>query len=438
LLAALHLSTFLETDMNSQSSSRAPNLRADPIALHCGDGRAKPRVLFAFFGVLKRWAAVAALLSVAACGGGGSGGGGDAGGGSGDGNSPPAEHGHFDAIASMSTARDRPSAVLLANGKVLVAGGTDSNGIHVLASAELFDPATRQWSAAASMAKARARGSNDGFLTVLGNGKVLAADVNGAELYDPASNTWTTVPNSPAISHGTRTLLADGRVLSIPDGSAQAYLYDPVASSWTAVPGFDHRSGHAATRLGDGRVLVSGGTPGAQTKLTTALIFDPANGSWTSTGNLNTGRFDHFSFALADGRVVASHGVTASATEAGSTEVFDPAHGTWSLAGNVLKDESAVLGAAGTSLLDGRFMVIGGTIGFSPILDNMPQGLSNETNAEWFDPQALVWQRATPPRTGLVQARAWPVAVTLGNGTVLVAGGNDTDVALASAEIYTP
>ena len=45
---------------------------------------------------------------------------------------------------NLTTARDRHTATLLPNGKVLVAGGDDNGFVH-LASAELYDPATGSW-----------------------------------------------------------------------------------------------------------------------------------------------------------------------------------------------------------------------------------------------------------------------------------------------------
>ena len=55
----------------------------------------------------------------------------------------------FSYTGSLSTARTAYTATLLQNGKVLVAGGQDASG--VLASAELYDPATGTWSATGNL-----------------------------------------------------------------------------------------------------------------------------------------------------------------------------------------------------------------------------------------------------------------------------------------------
>lgn len=93
--------------------------------------------------------------------------------------------------ASMSTPRRSFGATLLANGKVLVAGGHDGSG--PLASAELFDPATGTWSATGSLLVTRERLSLSTFAT----GQALAvgglsgtAMRDSTELYSPRTGTW--------------------------------------------------------------------------------------------------------------------------------------------------------------------------------------------------------------------------------------------------------
>ena len=107
---------------------------------------------------------------------------------------------------SMVTPRSDHTAVRLLDGRVLVVGGRD--GQTNLTSAELYDPATGTWSAAGSISKPLVAA------TLLRDGKVLIlvghADggPRSAEVYDPASGTWTaTGPMDPGRSgdnHGRR------------------------------------------------------------------------------------------------------------------------------------------------------------------------------------------------------------------------------------------
>ncbi len=128
---------------------------------------------------------------------------------------------------SMSLTRSLQTATLLNNGKVLVSGGGTSNVIgpsqsfgygNYLTSAELYDPASNTWSAAGSMTTAR---FNDKAVLLL-NGMVLVTGgyndtdgyVSSAELYSPISNTWYSAGFMASTRNAqTETLLANGSVL---------------------------------------------------------------------------------------------------------------------------------------------------------------------------------------------------------------------------------
>lgn len=179
------------------------------------------------------------------------------------------------AIASESgallSARTSHTATLLPDGRVLIIGGRahpgtgetgsiDNDGRYVLqaqggslsrlASAELWDPATGQFSPAGELARGRIGHSAtllpDGRVLVLGGEGIVDiegdrgfGDHPGAELWDPATRTFSAAPAlAEARSDHSATLLPDGRVLVVggsgPEGPGQslrtAEIYDPAGT----------------------------------------------------------------------------------------------------------------------------------------------------------------------------------------------------------------
>ena len=122
----------------------------------------------------------------------------------------PTTAGTFTEVGALSSARSGPTATLLPNGKVLIAGGV-GEGFQPLASAELYDPSTGRFSSTGNMTTPRSGHT----ATLLAEGRVLIVgggqDLSG-ELYDLQSGTFT--PTADTISCGpvVSVLLQDGRV----------------------------------------------------------------------------------------------------------------------------------------------------------------------------------------------------------------------------------
>jgi phage gp45-like len=118
----------------------------------------------------------------------------------------------------MLAARSEHTATLLLNGQVLVAGGANGAANLNYASAELFDPSRRTFSATGTMAAPRYGHTAvllpSGKVLVVGGATDSGVVVSSAELYDPATGTFTKTDSMTVPRYGhTATLLADGKTL---------------------------------------------------------------------------------------------------------------------------------------------------------------------------------------------------------------------------------
>lgn len=104
---------------------------------------------------------------------------------------------------------------------------------------------------------------------------------------------------------------------------ASAELFDPATGSWTMTGSLPApRSEHTATLLPNGRVLIAGGTDGTN-QLSSALLYDPANGTWATTASLSFARTEHGAALLPDGKVLVMAGNGTNSLTTPSAELYD-------------------------------------------------------------------------------------------------------------------
>jgi Galactose oxidase, central domain len=249
--------------------------------------------------------------------------------------------GTFTATGRMLVARVGHTATLLPIGTVLIAGGEDASSAlstESFASAEVYDPAAGTFTATGNMTAARTGHT----ATLLPNGKVLIAgglDSNSdalasAELYDPSSGKFTaTRKMSVAWSEPTATLLENGKVLIAGDyAGGNAELYDPGAGKFTATGSMTVlRTDYTATLLPSGNVLIVGGqviegagTPGQMwVSLASAEQYDPAVGTFSPTGSMSISRGSHTATLLPNGQVLIAGGVNTCSGALASAELYN-------------------------------------------------------------------------------------------------------------------
>ncbi|MES2732295.1 MAG: IPT/TIG domain-containing protein [Bacteroidota bacterium] len=341
--------------------------------------------------------------------------------------------GSFSATGGMTYGRYSHTATLLADGRVLVAGGSGNDQAN--APCEIYDPATGNWTITGSLKTPRME--HKAFR--LKNGKVLIIGgssgrevANMCELYDPATGQWTdagslsvlATSGSNNIYRGAgfrAVMLANGSILATGGGgysqnSTRAEVYDQATGKWTLTGemAYAERILHTNTLLKNGKVLVAGYT-------TNTTLFDPTTNTWTDTGGTSPHQTNATAALLPNGKVLFAGG-SSIAGVVDSCKLFDPATGLWTVTGSMQKKRTRLESVV---LLNGKVLVVGG------------QGDQSEQHAgcEIYDPATGKWT----PTGSTDPARVLHTLTLLPNGQVLIAGGiNFRASGYRQCELYTP
>jgi hypothetical protein len=215
---------------------------------------------------------------------------------------------------------DGPTATLLADGRVLIAGGYDSES-HLLATAELYDLRTGTFTATGDMTQALRAPT----ATLLADGRVLIVGLWNAELYNPSTGSFTaTVHMTTVRLYPSVALLPDRKVLIAggmdgeSDPQATAELFDPATGTFAATGsmttrGSDYpwngRSLQTSTLLPDGTVLIAGGWPNPGLSRAWVDLYDRLAGTFSATSDMATGRCLHTATLLNGGSVLVAGGI---------------------------------------------------------------------------------------------------------------------------------
>ena len=350
-------------------------------------------------------------------------------------------------MLALNTSRYQHSATLLNNGTVLIAGGescASAGSCTYLNSAELYNPNSGTITYTGGLAVARTAPA-----ILLGNGKVLVAggyscDANGncsslssAEVYDPNSSSFSGAGNMTLDRYGhTMTLLENGKVLiaggetcsSSTSCNAQntAEIYDPVAGTFTATGLLNAaRFNASAVMLSSGKVLIVGGFNGS-TYPATAEVYDPVAGTFSTTGSLNTPRANATANWLENSgdMVLIAGGSTCNSPgcPTASTEYYQ--NGYFYFLGNMTVSR---LNQTATVLTNGQVYLAGG-------LDSCVSSCVADATTELYNPQTYTFTSSQALTTG----RSGHTATLLIDGRVLLVGGINDGVTLASTDSYQP
>lgn len=308
-----------------------------------------------------------------------------------------------------------------------------------------------------------------GQTTGLADGRVLftggidlttGQPTTAAAVYDPATQTTTTLAMAvPRAGHGA-SLMSNGRVL-VSGGSANVdftnplslftglqvstELFDPVTNTFLPGPNMlEARAFHTSTTLTTGRVLVAGGIAllpivNIPNVSSTAYLFNPATNSFGLPSVMSGARFLHSATPLSNGRVLIAGGLTLDLTQFLQTgQIQDLIIGTRTdcqlfaqggFFGTFTTVNGLQVGRAGAAIAplpNGSAIIAGG---FQMQIDIATSTfvLNATATADRFTqgPNLLT------PVGSMAAPRLFPTTVNLPDGTVMIVGGGPTN-----AEIY--
>ena len=338
----------------------------------------------------------------------------------------------FESTGSMLSAQLDATATLLPDGKVLVAGGCGAQGGRPvgLDTAELYDPSSGTFTIIGRMVTPHCGAG----AVLLPNGKVLIAGgdsynagsstikntpIDSAEVFDEQTGTFqATGPLIEPRDQAQFELLADGNVLVVGGVStgyrstSSAELYDyrnggfrPTGSMSTA------RSGAAVVKLQNGDVLVAGGSTFTNVVIwtNTAEVYLSGRDTFSTVGPLPVSADGISATLLASGDALLAGGRLPPTGGSGDSaainavETYDPQSSSFTATGHLAV---ARVGPLLVTLPDGSVLIVGGFDGTAnPIV-----------SAERYDPVAARFESIPSP---LFSARV-DSATQLANGSVLL------------------
>jgi N-acetylneuraminic acid mutarotase len=279
------------------------------------------------------------------------------------------------AIEPMTVNRYAPAASFGLDGKLYVFGG-DSAG--VTGSGEVYDPASGTWSSnLPDMPTPRFQAATtlgqDGKIYVIGgaivNGVTLA--VGTVEAYDPASQTWTSLPSLHMPRYGAVAATGPDGTLYVFGGYGQGqYLdsvesYSPGALAWTTVTTttMPVPLAFAAATMGPGDWLYFIGgqnTSLLSPYLNTVYAYNLVSGQWITLANLPAPLGQASAAFGPDGRIYVFGGATGPGDEGATVntvQAYEPNTGIWKPAEPLRAARSGASALAGP---DGRIYLVGG------------------------------------------------------------------------------
>jgi N-acetylneuraminic acid mutarotase len=212
--------------------------------------------------------------------------------------------------APLPTARFYPNGAATINGKIYVPGGVNAQG-QATSTLFVYDPVGNAWFSKAPMPIASSGGA---AVAIAGKLYVLATQPGEDQFftgptrlfrYDPATNSWTERASAPNHHFRGAARAIDGKLYVAggltfywddaprPRTWAQLDVYDPATNVWTTKAPMPAARFAAAGGVVNGKLYVAGGSKtGISPLVSTLEVYNPATNSWAARADMPTARWD--------------------------------------------------------------------------------------------------------------------------------------------------
>ena len=211
----------------------------------------------------------------------------------------------------MPTARSG-CAIAVYENEIYVIGGTVGNNEFV-GNNEVYDPGTNTWETEASMPTPRADLSAsvvNGKIYLIGGEEYSSTspyyhETNVNEVYDPATNTWTTGTPIPSAVYGYASTVIDGKIHIIGGSQASSsqgsnifvnsnQVYDPQTNTWSLGANLPYAVTYGAAAATEGfmapSLLYVIGGYFLNSFSSNVQVYNPSNNSWSTGASMPTAR----------------------------------------------------------------------------------------------------------------------------------------------------
>ncbi len=330
-------------------------------------------------------------------------------------------------LANMPGARITPFAAAI-NGVIYVAGG--DNGTSDDATLQEYAISSNTWTTGASMPGGRYQG--DGAAVINGKMYVTGGWTTAGRLpnsnlwsYNPASNSWATLANTPTLAGGGASEAINGKlyVTTGEDGNSgyrnYLWVYDTTQNAWSTLASSPDACSQSAYGVINNKFYVAGGYNSSAQVSNQTYVYDPANNTWTTLAPMPTPISSPYSGVI-NGKLYVAGGYNGS-NFVSSVEVYNPSSNTWTTDTPMLSARSG-----GASVVyNGILYAIGGTNGVGP-MSLVEAYMPTNSPASVVTNSAINITQTSATLNGTVNANGLTTAVHFDYGTTSSYGDSVT------------